>query len=289
MAKITEIISLLYELFSFPFDPGLLVDQFTVSITNLIGLSSTNLNFEYIDFFGDIYGNLVLLSRNVILPVGYAILAYFLVIDMYQLFSRAESMSGESAIQLPLKVVLKTVLFKFILDRSHDLLEGIHKIILYIQNLVFISAYRQTISQDAIDNFMADVSKMGFFQKIMLFIEIHIYSAISIVLVAIVLIVAVARIFEIYIYVFIAPIPLATLPGTDLNYIGKNFLKNFIAICLQGVIIALLLFLYAQFARNFIVGTDLKGLFWKGVSAALILTYCLFKSASWAKSICNAM
>ena len=289
MSKLQDIITTLYELFYHPFDADVLTEQYVRTIRSLITLNGINLNIDYVSFSGNILNTLVSLSRNVILPVGYSILAYLLVMDMYNLYSKAEGMSGTSALHIPLKLIIKTVVFKFIIDRSHDLLEAIHRLILYIQNQTLSYTLDSVVSQQAIESFRNEINGMSFFQKLMLFVEINGYAVLSLLVLLLIYIVVISRIFELYIYIFISPIPLATLPGTELSHIGKNFLKGFTAICLQGLIISLILFLYSQFVHSFAIGPNLKEQFWKGLTAAALLTFCLYKSARWAKSICNSM
>lgn len=47
------------------------------------------------------------------------------------------------------------------------------------------------------------------------------------------------RFFKMYIYAAIAPIPLATFAGSETQDVGKHFLKNWFAVCLEVCIIAI--------------------------------------------------
>ncbi|MCL1829879.1 MAG: hypothetical protein FWG21_00445 [Oscillospiraceae bacterium] len=289
MPFITDILDAVYSLLVNPINVEVLALQYTAAIRNMVVLNGINLNLNYLNFSGEVFGGIVKLSRTVVLPIGYAVLAYLMVLEIYTLYSKSEGMGGEGAIHMPLKIVIKIVLFKFIIDRTHDLLDAIYRLILYIQNQTFSYTIEYTIPDNAVKHFVDHANSLDFLGKIMLFIEVNAYTLISTLSLVIIMIVAVARIFEIYIYLFIAPIPLATLPGGELSHIGKNFLKSFTAICMQGVILAIILFLYAQFASVFVVGSTLKDHFWKGITGVILLTFCLFRSGKWARSICGAM
>jgi len=289
MGNLADVLKAVVELLTNPIDIDLLAKQYVAAIRSMVEINAMNLNINYFEFSDVIYTRLIGLSRNVVLPIGYVILAYLMVVELYNLFSKTEGLTGAGAIQMPLRIVTKIVIFKFIIDRSHDVLNAIFKLVLHIQNQTFAFAYVHNIPDAVIEDFKTKAGSMRFFEKIALFLEVNCISLLSFISMAIVLIVSVSRIFEIYIYLFIAPIPLATLPGSEISQMGKSFLKNFTAICLQGVILALILFLYTQVAGVLIVGGTLKEQFLKGLSAIAILTVCLFKSANWAKSICGAM
>lgn len=58
------------------------------------------------------------------------------------------------------------------------------------------------------------------------------------------------RFFKIYLYTALAPIPLSTLAGEPTSQIGKNFIKSFCAVCLEGAIIILACIIFSQFASS---------------------------------------
>ena len=58
------------------------------------------------------------------------------------------------------------------------------------------------------------------------------------------------RFFKMYLYTAIAPIPLATFAGEPTQNVGKNFLKSYAAVCLQGAVIMLGCIIYSAFASS---------------------------------------
>ena len=58
------------------------------------------------------------------------------------------------------------------------------------------------------------------------------------------------RFFKMFIYVAVAPIPLATFGGEETSHIGKSFLKTFAAVCLEGAVIVLACIIYSMFASS---------------------------------------
>lgn len=58
--------------------------------------------------------------------------------------------------------------------------------------------------------------------------------------------VLIGRLFEVMIYTIIAPIPLATFAGEGWTESVKNFIKNYAAVCLQGLIIIVMFNAFTQ-------------------------------------------
>lgn len=58
------------------------------------------------------------------------------------------------------------------------------------------------------------------------------------------------RFFKIYLYTAISPIAFASFGGEPTQNIGKNFLKSYTAVCLEGVIIILACVIFSQFASS---------------------------------------
>ena len=103
-------------------------------------------------------------------------------------------------------------------------------------------------------------------------------------------IIVIARFVELYLYFCVAPIPIATLPSGEMSQIGKNFLKSFAAVCLQGTLIYLVLSFFPFIADFFLEGSD-NFLVIAGnmIGYAILLIVAVWSTQKWAKSICNAM
>ena len=56
------------------------------------------------------------------------------------------------------------------------------------------------------------------------------------------------RMFKLYMYTAIAPIPLATFAGEPTQSVGKNFIRSYAGVCLEGAIIALACIIFSVFA-----------------------------------------
>jgi hypothetical protein len=99
------------------------------------------------------------------------------------------------------------------------------------------------------------------------------------------------RMIEIYIFIAIAPLPLATFPHPEMSSIAKNFLKNFAAVCLQGSLIYLVVAMYGVLVKSVAINIDYNNItstLLQATMYSLILVISIFTTGKWAKSICNA-
>lgn len=97
-------------------------------------------------------------------------------------------------------------------------------------------------------------------------------------------VIAYARFFKIYMYIAIAPIPLATFACRGTSEVGKQFLKSFCGILLQGLILVIAFLLFTMFFTNVELDTSAGavGIIWKyciSVLGQLIVLITIIKSS----------
>ena len=108
---------------------------------------------------------------------------------------------------------------------------------------------------------------------------------------------AMRRFIQLYIYIAVAPIPIATLPNREWSQVGKGFLKSFVAVCLQGVILVLILYFFPSIATSMVTdiipaNNGLNGIFSAAGSIIVLigaLIVALKGSKAFADKICGAM
>jgi NADH:ubiquinone oxidoreductase subunit H len=97
---------------------------------------------------------------------------------------------------------------------------------------------------------------------------------------------------ETYVYLAISPLPLATIPNSELSSVAKNFLKSFAAVSIQGVLIFTVLALYGTLIGSIASNdafTDITTAMLEATLYSLVLVVCISMTGRWSKSICNAM
>lgn len=88
----------------------------------------------------------------------------------------------------------------------------------------------------------------------------------------------IGRLFEVVVYTVISPIPLATIAGEGWTDTAKAFVKSYAAVCLQGLVVIVMFYAFAQVA-DLLGGVDTMGL----TITALSLALGVAKSGQWAR------
>lgn len=239
-------------------------------------------------FNSTMYGYIRAIMTNVVMPVAYAILALFFVLEIYKASIKTNDLGGSTfGAEIIFKVMFRMVLCKIAVDSSLLFMEAIYSVAQTLVTGIAGVVSNSTISDGMnVTAITQEINSMKLGEQIGMLLELVIVKFGVWVILGLVEVICIARFIEIYIYVGISPIPLATFPSDDLNQIAKNFLKSFAAVCLQGVFIYLVLSFFPILVNQNILGdTSAFGL----LLYSLILALGVFSSGRWAKSICNAM
>ena len=88
------------------------------------------------------------------------------------------------------------------------------------------------------------IESVGMLESIPLWIVTLLGSLLITVLSFVMILTVYGRMFKIYMYTAIAPIPISSFAGEPTQSIGKNFLRSYVGVCLEGAIIALACIIY---------------------------------------------
>jgi hypothetical protein len=246
-------------------------------------------------FNSSIYSWVSEICQTVAMPVAYVVLALIFTLELYNASTRIDGAGAGATFgaEMIVKIMIKFVLCKLAVDVTPQILGAIFEL---SSNIIGnISGLSDSASTEAdLDTLRAAVADLsGMFTKLFLGVQVTIiwvvfkFSSLCITLVVI------GRMVEIYIYTAIAAIPIATLGAGEFSMIGKNFLKAFAAVCVQGVIIYLAMSMFGTLATTMPSGNlaegDITGALFQCLLYSLVLVMAVFSSGRIAKSICNAM
>ena len=94
------------------------------------------------------------------------------------------------------------------------------------------------------------INDVGFLESIPLW-AVTLLGGLFITVLAFIMILTVyGRLFKLYMYTAIAPIPLSTFAGEPSGNIGKNFLRSYAGVCLEGAVIALACIIFSVMAAS---------------------------------------
>ncbi len=246
------------------------------------------LNLDIGGFNNTLYSHVIAIMKNVTMPVAYVILSLFFVLELYKASVKVDGAGGGTSFgaEMIFKVMFRMVICKTAVDSSLLIMEAIYGVAKSIVEGMATVVSNQTINGMNSSAITAQINSMELGEQLGMFVELFIIKAAVTIIIGLVTIICAGRFIELYVYVAISPIPIATFPSDDLNQIAKNFLKNFAAVCLQGALIYLVLsFFPVLMNQNILNNTSPWGLLFYGI----VLALGVFSSGRWAKSICNAM
>lgn len=239
-----------------------------------------------------LYNGIISIMDNAVMPVASMILALFLVLELYKISIRTESMNM-LGLEIPMKAMFKFVLCKVVMDNLKLILLAMNQVsttLISNMNNVFNSSVTSNVTN--IENITETIESMEFGVQLLTSVEVTIIWLLIKFIAVMVTVIVTGRMIEMYILIAISPIPAATLPNSEASSIAKNFLKTFMAVCLQGAIIFLVVSMFGIIVNSVgisVNGADFSKSLFSILGYALVLVISLFSTGKWAKSICNAM
>ena len=94
------------------------------------------------------------------------------------------------------------------------------------------------------------IESVGLLDSIPLWIVTLLGSLFITVLSFIMILTVYGRMFKLYMYTAIAPIPISTFAGEPSQSVGKNFIKSYAGVCLEGAIIALACIIFSVYSAS---------------------------------------
>lgn len=242
------------------------------------------------------YANTVM--QSVCMPVAYVVLALFFVMELYKASTRIDGSGGGTplGVEMVFRVMFKMVICKMVVDKVPLLMKAIFDVTAELSQSI-----RDLNSGEGISKGMElaeaekVVSDIGFIPGIPVLLLCFIVFLITLFAVAFANVIIITRFIELYIYLAVSPIPIATIPNEELSQIGKNFFKSFAAVCIQGTLIYLVLTFYPMiFNQAFqdtttAENTNIYMILLGTLSYSVVLILAVFSTGKWAKSICGAM
>ena len=119
-----------------------------------------------------------------------------------------------------------------------------------ISNIMTSSGISKIAATSLPKSIINSIEDCGFWESIPLWAVTLIGSLFVTILAFIMILTVYGRFFKIYMYAAISPIPLATFAGENTQNVGKQFLKSFCGVLLEGGIIILACIIFSVFASQ---------------------------------------
>lgn len=234
------------------------------------------------------------LCNNVVVPIGGFILTIILLNDLIQTVIRGNNFKDFDD-SIFIKWIIKAVCGVILVSNVFYIASGLFSFGSNVcaNGLSTLFGSGSFLSENLILNKSA-LNDYGLGELMSIwFISLIVFVCILILLVAIVITLA-SRIIEIFMYLSIAPIPMATMMDNgEWSGIGKNWVKQLLALSFQGffIVVALAIFktLFCNMVASINSGSDgvvMQMTMLMGYTAALIFT--VLRSGAISKSVFNA-
>ncbi|MCT1389849.1 VirB6/TrbL-like conjugal transfer protein, CD1112 family [Peribacillus frigoritolerans] len=266
-------------------------ESFLDMIIELFGKSIStvrmNVSETPTEFSSTIVDNLRVISETAILPVAGLILTYVFCYELYQ-FVVERNRGGDFETGQLLFLIIKTSVMILLLSNSFTIALAVFDLGKWITDQVPDSTL--TIPSSIKDDVISSIEDGEIGKAISMWLVTGIALIMVFIMSGIIYLVAWGRIITILLYISIAPIPFATFLNREwIGSIGQTYVKNLLALMLQGYFMLVCLVIYAgllEKSSSLIVaeGNALYALMLMLVSMA-ILVVTLTRTHSLAKSV----
>lgn len=245
----------------------------------------------------------VLALSNALKPFCYVVIGICLLIEIAQVAAKVDIIKWEHG----LKLCVKMVFAKLCIDVAPTFLRACYnQASLWISGAMSVGGYTNlgSLMTTEVETQISSIS--GIWSVIGLLASCLLLSMAVKICGLLIQVIAFGRMFELYVLLAVSPLPCAFFPlgdgsGGGMSRITQKFFKNFIAVCLQGVMIIINIRIFYM-----IVGTALTSLITSAsggsdpttvvtdlcyvmLLAGIVLVMAVAKCGSWAKSIMDAM
>lgn len=245
----------------------------------------------------------VLALSNALKPFCYVVIGICLLIEIAQVAAKVDIIKWEHG----LKLCVKMVFAKLCIDIAPTFLRACYnQASLWISSAMSVGGYTNlgSLMTTEVETQISSIS--GIWSVIGLLASCLLLSMAVTICGLLIQVIAFGRMFELYVLLAVSPLPCAFFPlgdgsGGGMSRITQKFFKNFIAVCLQGVMIIISIRIFYM-----IVGTALTSLITSAsggsdpttvvtdlcyvmLLAGIVLVMAVAKCGSWAKSIMDAM
>ena len=200
------------------------------------------------DFKGGAIWEVILNIHGAVQAIGLALLVLFFVVGVVKTCSDFNELKRpEKSVKLFLRFAIAKALVTYGLELMMAVFEIVQGTIAKVMQTVGFGVNTiTTLPQEMI----VAIESCTFFESIPLW-AVTLIGGLFITILSFIMIMSVyGRFFKLYIYTAIAPIPLSTFSGEPTQSIGKNFLKSYSSVCLEGLIIILSCIIYSVFASS---------------------------------------
>lgn len=236
---------------------------------------------------GNIFSMIQNISDTVILPVAGMILTFIMCYEIISLITDKNNMHEVETFMF-FKIILKMGIGVYVLSHSMEFVMAFfdvaQNVISRAMGIVVVDGsleFDNTLVEnlDEIKN-IVELIKIWAMSFLMQFAMKVIGVAVTIALYG--------RFIEIYLYISVAPIPLATFANREWGQIGNNYVRGLMALGFQGFFMLICIAVYSALVQGLVTDPDIMNTLLESAAYTVLLVLALFKTSQISKSIFNA-
>lgn len=271
-------------------------------ILSMISFSTktSNLSSNLESFSPELYKYSIAILDNVTKPIGFTILALFFALELQRISGRVETGGGgQTGFEMVFKSMVRLSFCKIAMDQVSLLMRAILDITTYMTNQISQLAMGSKGVSNLMkaDKILEPIKKEGTTFKMGILIVLLIALLVTIGSIIIVQVIVNMRFIELYAYLSMAPIPIATFPSDEWSTVGKNFMKSFAGTALQGTLIFMVMQFYPFLLRSAFTniansGSGQEKFIYTIVGImgnSVLLIFAIMATGRWSKAITNSM
>lgn len=193
---------------------------------------------------GSIWGTITGINQA-LTGIGYGLLVLFFAMGV---FSSASSFKEMQRPEFALRFFIRFAAAKIMVGHAMELMLAVFDIVAGVVSTAMSSIAGGVSSTTQLPaQIVTAIEDLSFLESIPLWL-VSLLGALLVTVLTFVLILTVyGRFFRLYVYTAVAPLPMATFAGEGTSQHGKAFLKSYIGVCVEGVVIVLACLIYNAF------------------------------------------
>lgn len=196
---------------------------------------------------GDIWNAVVGINEG-LKAIGYGLLVLFFAMGIFQ------SAASFREIQRPeyaLRHFIRFIAAKVAVSSAMEIMTVLFSICGGVVQSVMSGVGGMASAGVTVPPEMVDaIESVGFLHSIPLWIVAMLGNLFITVMSFILIMTVYGRFFRIYIFTALAPIPLAAFAGEGTSFAGKQFIKSYIGVCMEGAVIVLACLIFSAFMSS---------------------------------------
>jgi hypothetical protein len=230
-------------------------------------------------------------AGTVIQTIAGLILGFFIALELVQVLVAKNNLADLDIFNVIFKWIVKSFIAILIVANAFTVVGAIFTIGQEVITGAALDATATIGDGLDLDEFEEALQDASLGELVGLWFQLNIFSLIFPIVRIAIFIVIVGRFLEIFMYIAVAPIPLATMANQEYRAMGNNYLKSLLALAFQGLLMLIVIAIIGGMMIDVVAdfGTDISGAgFWSILGYLVLMLFALFKTPAISKSLFGA-